>query len=149
MGHEDGSVSLWRLHPRSPLPRLEELWRRQTHVGSVTDVRLSGMFVLSGGMDRTISLFTLGDNWSTSEPSRLHRTIECAGMKINGVKGSVERALLESLLHAEGGRSSQTPAPASRPIHTPADVFDNRPRRSSGGNSVAKGTAPSVPRPGE
>lgn len=128
LGHEDGAVSLWCLHLRSR-PQLEKVWERDTHVGSVTDVRLSGMFVLSGGMDRTICLFTLTDNWMSSEPVRLHRTVECARLKIDGVQGPRERTKLEALLRA----ASVAPTTAStfdqrQPFPTPKDVFGNRRR---------------------
>lgn len=114
LGHEDGAVSLWRLHSPLSQPRLEKVWQHHTHAGAVTDVRLSGMFVLSGGIDRTICLFTLTDSWQTSEPLRLHRTLECAGMKIDRLQGPKESSLLNSLL--------------PRPAPTPADVFSNRRR---------------------
>lgn len=146
-GQEGGTVSLWRLDGlRSPAPELTEIWRHRAHAGSVTDVRLSGMYMLSGGMDRTICLFRLTDNWATDEPLRLHRTLDCAGMKIDGVHGPRERNLLGSLIRSatprprpaplSTGPASQPAAPAasapqpSRPqpgrIPTPAEVFGGR-----------------------
>ena len=147
VGQEGGTVSLWRLDGlRSPAPELTEIWRHRAHAGSVTDVRLSGMYVLSGGMDRTICLFRLTDNWATGEPLRLHRTLDCAGMKIDGVHGPRERNLLASLIRSatprprpaplSAGPASQPAAPAAsdpqpgRPqpgrIPTPAEVFGGR-----------------------
>jgi hypothetical protein len=118
IGHEDGGVSLWRLDGLSSEPKIDRIWQHRAHTGSVTDVRLSGMFVLSGGMDRTICLFTLSDDWATTEPLRLHRTLECVGMRIDGVRGRREKDLLESLLRA----ASPQPSAPSR-IPTPAEVF--------------------------
>ena len=129
LGHEDGAVSLWRLHSLISQAKLEKIWQRDVHAGSVTDVRLSGMFVLSGGMDRTLCLFTLSDNWSTGEPLRLHRTLECAGIKIDGVRGRKEKALLESLIRAAAARPGVAVTPTHRPVPTPADVFGRRRRR--------------------
>ncbi len=147
VGQEGGTVSLWRLDGlRSPAPALTEIWRHRAHAGSVTDVRLSGMYVLSGGMDRTICLFRLTDNWATGEPLRLHRTLDCAGMKIDGVHGPRERNLLASLIRSatprprpaplSAGPVSQLAAPAAsapqpgrpqpRRIPTPAEVFGGR-----------------------
>lgn len=97
-GHEDGMVSLWHLRSLLSQPTLDRIWQHRVHAGSVTDVRASGMFVLSGGMDRTICLFALGNGWLTSEPMRLHRTLECTGMRISGVRGPKEYAMLASLL---------------------------------------------------
>lgn len=134
VGHENGDVSLWQLSGLSSEPALNPIWQRHAHGGSVTDVRLSGMFILSGGMDRTICLFTLTDNWSTGEPLRLHRTLECAGMRIDGVRGPKEQALLSSLLRrAAGGSESAALGTPSR-IPTPAEVFGGKlgQRRPSG-----------------
>jgi hypothetical protein len=100
LGHEDGTVSLWHVTSIRSNPQIEGLWQRPAHAGSVNTVHLSGLYVLSGGMDRTICLFTLTDNWSTGEPLRLHRTLDCANMMIEGVQGPREQSLLESLLHS-------------------------------------------------
>ena len=130
LGHEEGAVSLWRLHSLQSRPQLAKVWEHDAHTGSVTDVLLSGMFVLSGGMDRTICLFTLTDNWSANEPVRLHRTLECAGVKIDGIQGPREKAKLASALRATSPPPTMAITPRQqRPSPTPSDVFGNR-RRS-------------------
>lgn len=133
-GHEDGAVSLWHLHSLRTQPKLDRLWCRDAHAGSVTDVRASGMFVLSGGIDRTICLFALGDGWSTSQPLRLHRTLECTDMRIDGICGPRERARLAMLLSSADAHPRPEHPRAPRPtgsdrIPTPAEVFGTRPRR--------------------
>jgi WD40 repeat protein len=125
IGHENGEVSLWHLDSLRSQPRMEKLWAQHVHTGPVTDARLSGMYILSGGMDRTVCLFTLADNWSTTEPLRLHRTLDCAGARIDGVKGNKARALLQSMLRAASVSGGLTTAQPQK-IPTPADVFGNR-----------------------
>jgi hypothetical protein len=139
-GHEDGTVSLWKLDSLRSQPELTSLWQRHAHAGSVTDVRLSGMFVLSGGMDRTICLFTLTDNWSAGEPLRLHRTLECAGMKIDGIRGPREKALLQALLDTAPTAQRRAEPPRAPRIPTPAEIFGAprnrlRPGDTAGGQS--------------
>ena len=114
VGHDDGAVSLWRLHSLRSGPQLTQLWQQAAHAGRVTDVRLSGMFVLSGGMDRTICLFTLTDNWSSGEPLRLHRTLECTGMRIGGVQGPREEPAADAAIRRRPRPAVGLPGPYSR-----------------------------------
>jgi hypothetical protein len=126
IGRQDGGVELHRLLSLRTAPKLEPLWSHRAHAGMVTDVCVSGMFVLSGGMDRTICLFTLRDGWAAGEPVRLHRTLECAGMRFDGAEGPKERAMLQALLDSDGSRAGNIPV--SRNVPTPAEVFGKRRR---------------------
>jgi hypothetical protein len=100
LGHANGEISLSKITVDGSAPSLARLWQRQAHAGSVTAVRISGRFVLSGGMDRTLNLFPLRDGWAVDEPIRLHRTLHCAGLRIEGVRGKREQKLLRTLLQS-------------------------------------------------
>ncbi|RSM39749.1 hypothetical protein DMB66_57945 [Actinoplanes sp. ATCC 53533] len=97
LGHADGQLSLWSVDVDGESePR--RLWQIAAHAGSVSSVRLSGGFVLSGGFDRTMNLFPLMDDWNVGPPIKLHRTLRCAGLRIDGVEGAAERTLLADLV---------------------------------------------------
>jgi hypothetical protein len=101
LGHGNGDVSLWRVRSDEPSLSVEQIWRIPVHGGFVTTVRLSDSFVISGGVDRAVCLLTFTDQWRVGEPLRLHRTLSCKGMKIDGVKGERERQLLRSLIESD------------------------------------------------
>jgi hypothetical protein len=100
LGHGDGNVSLWRMHIDEASVSVEEIWNVTAHTEAVTTVQISESFVVSGAMDRTVCLFTFTDQWCVGEPLRLHRTLSCEGMRIEGVKGERERQLLQALIEA-------------------------------------------------
>jgi WD40 repeat protein len=107
LGHADGRLSLWTVgFDGASAPR--RLWQIASHAGSVSSVRLSGGFVLSGGIDRTLNLFPLMDDWNVGPPIKLHRTLRCAGLHIDGVEGAAEQTLLADLVQ----RSAATDANA-------------------------------------
>ncbi|MCM4078232.1 Rho termination factor N-terminal domain-containing protein [Actinoplanes sp. TRM88002] len=97
LGHADGQLSLWSVDldgTAEPRP----LWQITAHTGAVSSVRLSGGFALSGGVDRTMNLFPLMDDWKVGPPISLHRTLRCTGLRIDGVKGAAEHDLLTDLV---------------------------------------------------
>jgi hypothetical protein len=117
IGDDQGDVSLSMIDFKRQTR--QELWRRRAHAGSVTDVQMSGMFILTGGMDRTVCLFQLSDGWSTGEPLRLHRTIACSGLRIEGARGLPETALLRSMIVDQSEAKRAT-------VPTPGEVFGAR-----------------------
>jgi hypothetical protein len=137
VGHETGEIALWKVTIDPKDPQATELWRvRDAHAGSVTAVRISGGLILSGGMDRAMCLFPLMDQWQVGTPLRLHRTLRCEEMLVEGVRGRRERELLEALI--EGRRQ---PTTQSAPW-TPADLaayLRSRPRQGRTTDSGAVG----------
>jgi hypothetical protein len=116
-------VSLHQLTPAGP-QSLRELWSKAAHAGSVNSVRVTRHAVLTGGTDRSMCLIPLGDGWQAGEPLRLHRTLNCTGMLIDGVRGDAERSMLEDRLResaADASNGSSSPA-----IPSPLEVFGAR-----------------------
>jgi uncharacterized protein YjbI with pentapeptide repeats len=111
VGHDDGRVAVWWINFSSDPPTLDKIWREHPHNAGVSTVMFSGDgYLVSGSRDRSIILFALSENFGLSGTRRLQLTLQCAGAKIDGVKGERERSLLSEALSKMSHPSRDTRA---------------------------------------
>jgi ATPase involved in DNA replication initiation len=113
LGHANGELSAHTLTFARSRPRLSERWRVAAHDATVTDVRIGAGFVVSASADRSVRLFPLLDERTVGAPLRLHRTLHCHGMQIDGVRGPREHDLLAALIRDDAGRATTEPRASS------------------------------------
>ncbi|MFC4072036.1 NACHT domain-containing protein [Actinoplanes subglobosus] len=92
-GHYDGTVTLVQVEPDRPHLRPVQLWSRPLHEGMVTSVELADDRVLSGGVDRAISIVRL-DAGPQDRPLLLRLTLRCRGVRFEGVRTDREQQRL-------------------------------------------------------
>jgi transcriptional regulator with XRE-family HTH domain len=100
-GHRDGFLRLWSLGKSVKVGELHPAWEQRVHDGVVTSLAFLGNeSVVSGGTDRAICLVPI-DSATTLDRregqfQRLHLTVRCTGMRIDGLQGEREYLLLQS-----------------------------------------------------
>ncbi|MGZ4964844.1 MAG: WD40 repeat domain-containing protein, partial [Limisphaerales bacterium] len=100
-GSSDGTIRVWRLNPELDIESHQKILETKVHEGPVTSVSFVGdSCVASGGADRTITLTRFAENMSLQGhiERRLRLSLRCRGMKIDGLKGPVEKELLSKLI---------------------------------------------------
>jgi DNA-binding NarL/FixJ family response regulator len=100
-GTSTGRICIWRLDLRTEPWVQQKLLETIAHDGPITSVAfISDNSLVSGGADRTIAITQFGENLGLggSLERRFQLTLRCRGMKIKGLKGSVERKMLEELI---------------------------------------------------
>lgn len=97
-GHQDGSVSLTRLH--TDIGVTDPPWLRKLHDGPVTGILLDAEDqVVTGSTDRSVcvlpaSALRPGSELPDSSVQRLHLTLRCKGVRYEGVRTEREQEKL-------------------------------------------------------
>jgi len=101
-GNDSGSVSVWQVDLNEEGFGSAPLYSSMQHDGAVTTIQFVDEYrVASGGQDRSIivSRSSQGDDGvHASIERRLHFTIRCRGMMIDGLKGEHEHSRLSQLI---------------------------------------------------
>jgi hypothetical protein len=98
VGQDNGEVVAHTVTVGSDQTDPTQRWRMVAHESPVTAVRIGPGFVVTAAADRTVKLFPMHDATIAGDPLRLHRSVRCDGMLIDGVRGLRERELLTALL---------------------------------------------------
>jgi ubiquitin-like protein Pup len=100
VGHQDGTVQLFKLSRTANELRRTEVWNRHLHVGPVTAVAfLSADRMVTGGVDRGLCVVSTApsDTDDRGEVARFELTLRCRGVRVDGMRGDRERNLLRRL----------------------------------------------------
>lgn len=116
-GGLDGRVRVWEVRRSAGALASTLRFDRPRHRGVVTGLAFLGDgLIVSGGEDRAVCVSVVTDE--ETPPRRLQLAVRCRGMKIDGVKGPDEYAMLAALLRqtmqAEGGEGARE-APGATP----------------------------------
>jgi hypothetical protein len=100
VGHKDGNVRLLKLSRTATGMRRAEVWNRHLHTGPVTAVAfLSADRMVTGGVDRGLCVVSTApsDMSDRGEVARFELTLRCRGVRVDGMRGDLERNLLQRL----------------------------------------------------
>ncbi len=104
-GGEDGTVGLWRFEfsDSQNEPKHEEIFRQTIHQGVVTSLSFAGPeILLTGGRDKRICRVDLQDMVNTPKLTQTYELrLQCKGMRIDGLRGEKERAVLEKAMQVQ------------------------------------------------
>ncbi len=102
LGGRNGRVGLWEFSSsgQSSSSEHKELYREVLHSGPVTSVCFMGpAALLTGGVDGKIHLLDITDLGNLQGTRRTFELrLQCQGMKIDGLRGEYERAILEKAI---------------------------------------------------
>lgn len=104
-GERDGMVSVWSVASKplgDQLGNVELSWtlimRKVVHDGPVNTLAFSSReAIVSGGSDRVVAMTGLQQTEASRPDLRLHLTLRCRGVLIDGLEGPTERARLTEL----------------------------------------------------
>jgi Pentapeptide repeats (8 copies)/NACHT domain len=120
-GHRDGFLRLWRVSTGEAAGDLQPVWERRVHDGVVTSLAILGEDdprIVSGGTDRAVCLTPIDSSGEAAAEDdgvkRLHLTVRCKGMKIDGLQGEHEQQLLRERLVLEEQADVATPDNSGR-----------------------------------
>lgn len=103
-GARDGTVGLWRIQFSESLENndIEKIFSKIIHQGAITSLSFLGPSVLlTSGKDNKIFLMNIPDAKKMPIINRVFELrLRCGGMKIDGIKGEREKAILEAAIKA-------------------------------------------------
>lgn len=108
-GTGDGRILVWQVTLVANHWQSQKILERKTHDGPVTTVAMvDESRIASGGEDRTIALTRIlgAANMEGIAEDPLQRNISCKGMKIDGLTGPAEYALLKQYIASSEGQES-------------------------------------------